>query len=93
MFKCYVCTSKVGHPLGHMKFFQHDVRFLSTFIVCFFGFFFLIALQVDCVCHGRLWELPSDPYLAAKEKKIFRRLDSGNDTTTNTIIQRVIENM
>lgn len=52
----------------------------------------LDRLKVDYVYHGKLWELPRDPYLAAKEKKIFYKLDSGNDTTTSTIIQRVIDN-
>lgn len=46
--------------------------------------------KIDIVCHGKgaeekFYEIP-------KEKGIFRVIDSGNDMTTDQIIERVIEN-
>jgi hypothetical protein len=52
---------------------------------------YAVLLKVACVCHGKFWELPYDPYKAVKEKNIFCQVDSGNDVTTRTIIERIIQ--
>lgn len=52
-------------------------------------------LKVDLVCHGMSEIMPdddgSDPYLEAKNRDKFKLLDSGNDMTTQRIVERIIE--
>lgn len=52
--------------------------------------------KVDIVCHGKTDVLPdrdgTDPYDVPKRKGIFRTVDSGNDLTTDDIVQRIIKN-
>ncbi|XP_023257412.1 ethanolamine-phosphate cytidylyltransferase-like [Seriola lalandi dorsalis] len=55
-----------------------------------------ITLQVDLVCHGKTEVFSdkdgSDPYAEPKKRGIFRTIDSGNNLTTDDIVQRIIEN-
>ncbi|CAI9721504.1 ethanolamine-phosphate cytidylyltransferase isoform X2 [Octopus vulgaris] len=52
--------------------------------------------KVDLVCHGKTPIMPtedgSDPYAVPKERKKFKMLDSGNDLTTQKIVERIIRN-
>lgn len=52
--------------------------------------------KVDLVCHGKTDVLPdkdgSDPYAEPKRRGIFRTVDSGNNLTTDDIVQRIIKN-
>ncbi|KAJ0033267.1 hypothetical protein NQD34_000374 [Periophthalmus magnuspinnatus] len=52
--------------------------------------------KVDLVCHGKTEVFPdkdgSDPYAEPKKRGIFRTVDSGNNLTTDDIVQRIIEN-
>ena len=52
-------------------------------------------LKVDLVCHGMseimLDADNSDPYLEPKSRNRFKLLDSGNDMTTQRIVERIIE--
>ncbi|XP_058417872.1 ethanolamine-phosphate cytidylyltransferase isoform X2 [Diceros bicornis minor] len=52
--------------------------------------------KVDLVCHGKTEIVPdkdgSDPYQEPKKRGIFRQIDSGNDLTTDLIVQRIIKN-
>uniref|UniRef100_A0A669CUA4 ethanolamine-phosphate cytidylyltransferase n=1 Tax=Oreochromis niloticus TaxID=8128 RepID=A0A669CUA4_ORENI len=52
--------------------------------------------KVDLVCHGKTEVLPDkdgvDPYAEPKKRGIFRAIDSGNNLTTDDIVQRIIEN-
>uniref|UniRef100_A0A665UWT8 ethanolamine-phosphate cytidylyltransferase n=2 Tax=Echeneis naucrates TaxID=173247 RepID=A0A665UWT8_ECHNA len=52
--------------------------------------------KVDLVCHGKTEVFPdkdeSDPYAEPKRRGIFRAIDSGNNLTTDDIVQRIIEN-
>ncbi|KAH8405189.1 hypothetical protein KR222_007935, partial [Zaprionus bogoriensis] len=50
--------------------------------------------KIDTVCHGRtpiaLEDGKIDPYAVAKTRAIFELLDSGNDMTTERIVERII---
>lgn len=52
--------------------------------------------KVDLVCHGKTEVVPdkdgSDPYEEPKRRGIFCQVDSGNDLTTDLIVQRIIKN-
>ncbi|XP_043078647.1 ethanolamine-phosphate cytidylyltransferase isoform X2 [Puntigrus tetrazona] len=52
--------------------------------------------KVDLVCHGKTEVFSdtdgTDPYAEPKKRGIFRILDSGNNLTTDDIVQRIIEN-
>ncbi|XP_037546153.1 ethanolamine-phosphate cytidylyltransferase [Nematolebias whitei] len=52
--------------------------------------------KVDLVCHGKTEVFPdkdgSDPYAEPKKRGIFRSVDSGNNLTTDDIVQRIIAN-
>ncbi|KAI3352879.1 hypothetical protein L3Q82_019456 [Scortum barcoo] len=52
--------------------------------------------KVDLVCHGKTEVFPdkdaSDPYAEPRKRGIFRTIDSGNNLTTDDIVQRIIEN-
>jgi ethanolamine-phosphate cytidylyltransferase len=50
--------------------------------------------NVDVVCHGRTKILPDhgDPYAVPKEMGKFKVIDSGNDMTTDKIVERIILN-
>ncbi|XP_043858355.1 ethanolamine-phosphate cytidylyltransferase isoform X2 [Dromiciops gliroides] len=52
--------------------------------------------KVDLVCHGKTDVLPdkdgSDPYKEPKKRGIFRQINSGNELTTDLIVQRIIKN-
>lgn len=52
-------------------------------------------LKVDLVCHGMSEIMPdddgSDPYQEPKNRNKFKLLDSGNDMTTQRIVERIIE--
>ncbi|XP_032471655.1 ethanolamine-phosphate cytidylyltransferase isoform X3 [Phocoena sinus] len=52
--------------------------------------------KVDLVCHGKTEIMPdkdgSDPYEEPKRRGIFSQIDSGNDLTTDLIVQRIIKN-
>uniref|UniRef100_A0A3Q2CVP8 ethanolamine-phosphate cytidylyltransferase n=1 Tax=Cyprinodon variegatus TaxID=28743 RepID=A0A3Q2CVP8_CYPVA len=52
--------------------------------------------KVDLVCHGKTEVLPDkdgvDPYAEPKRRGIFRTIDSGNNLTTDDIVQRIIAN-
>ncbi|CAI9163658.1 unnamed protein product [Rangifer tarandus platyrhynchus] len=52
--------------------------------------------KVDLVCHGKTEIVPdkdgSDPYEEPKRRGIFCQVDSGNDLTTDLIVQRIIKN-
>lgn len=52
-------------------------------------------LKVNLVCHGLSEIMPdmdgSDPYAEPKNRDKFKRLDSGNDMTTQRIVERIIE--
>ncbi|XP_056303745.1 ethanolamine-phosphate cytidylyltransferase [Danio aesculapii] len=52
--------------------------------------------KVDLVCHGKTNVFSdadgTDPYAEPKKRGIFRILDSGNNLTTDDIVQRIIEN-
>ncbi|XP_059937815.1 ethanolamine-phosphate cytidylyltransferase isoform X5 [Mesoplodon densirostris] len=52
--------------------------------------------KVDLVCHGKTEIVPdkdgSDPYEEPKRRSIFCQIDSGNDLTTDLIVQRIIKN-
>ncbi|XP_004539072.1 ethanolamine-phosphate cytidylyltransferase [Maylandia zebra] len=52
--------------------------------------------KVDLVCHGKTEVLPDkdgvDPYAEPKKRGVFRAIDSGNNLTTDDIVQRIIEN-
>ncbi|XP_065898520.1 ethanolamine-phosphate cytidylyltransferase-like isoform X2 [Dysidea avara] len=52
--------------------------------------------KVNVVVHGSTTILPdengADPYMEAKKRGIFQSIDSGNDTHTDTIIRRIINN-
>ncbi|XP_056673307.1 ethanolamine-phosphate cytidylyltransferase isoform X12 [Monodelphis domestica] len=52
--------------------------------------------KVDLVCHGKTEVIPdkdgSDPYEEPKRRGIFHQIDSGNDLTTDLIVQRIIKN-
>uniref|UniRef100_A0A673HI87 ethanolamine-phosphate cytidylyltransferase n=1 Tax=Sinocyclocheilus rhinocerous TaxID=307959 RepID=A0A673HI87_9TELE len=52
--------------------------------------------KVDLVCHGKTEVFPdtdgTDPYAEPKKRGIFRILDSGNNLTSDDIVQRIIEN-
>uniref|UniRef100_A0A672Y3F8 ethanolamine-phosphate cytidylyltransferase n=2 Tax=Sphaeramia orbicularis TaxID=375764 RepID=A0A672Y3F8_9TELE len=55
-----------------------------------------VSLTVDLVCHGKTEVFPdkdgSDPYDEPKKRGVFRTIDSGNNLTTDDIVQRIIEN-
>lgn len=50
--------------------------------------------KIDVVCHGRtpiaLEDGKIDPYAVPKTRAIFELLDSGNDMTTERIVERII---
>ncbi|XP_029307374.1 ethanolamine-phosphate cytidylyltransferase isoform X1 [Cottoperca gobio] len=52
--------------------------------------------KVDLVCHGKTEVFPdkdmSDPYAEPKKSGVFRTINSGNNLTTDDIVQRIIEN-
>lgn len=50
--------------------------------------------KVDVVCHGRtkISEQHGDPYEIPKQMGKFKIVDSGNDMTTEKIVQRIIQN-
>lgn len=52
--------------------------------------------KVDLVCHGKTEVFPdkdgADPYAEPKRRGIFRTIDSGNNLTTDDIVQRIIKN-
>uniref|UniRef100_A0A8C2BDC9 ethanolamine-phosphate cytidylyltransferase n=1 Tax=Cyprinus carpio TaxID=7962 RepID=A0A8C2BDC9_CYPCA len=52
--------------------------------------------KVDLVCHGKTEVFPdtdgTDPYTEPKKRGVFRILDSGNNLTSDDIVQRIIEN-
>uniref|UniRef100_A0A8C2F2U5 ethanolamine-phosphate cytidylyltransferase n=1 Tax=Cyprinus carpio TaxID=7962 RepID=A0A8C2F2U5_CYPCA len=52
--------------------------------------------KVDLVCHGKTVVFPdtdgTDPYTEPKKRGVFRILDSGNNLTSDDIVQRIIEN-
>lgn len=50
--------------------------------------------KVDVVCHGRskISMDHGDPYAVPKEMGKFVVVDSGNDMTTEKIVQRIIQN-
>lgn len=50
--------------------------------------------KVDFVCHGRtkISEQHGDPYQIPKQMGKFRVVDSGNEMTTEKIVQRIIQN-
>uniref|UniRef100_A0A671E5Z9 Ethanolamine-phosphate cytidylyltransferase n=1 Tax=Rhinolophus ferrumequinum TaxID=59479 RepID=A0A671E5Z9_RHIFE len=52
--------------------------------------------KVDLVCHGKTEIVPdkdgSDPYQEPKRRGVFCQIDSGNDLTTDLIVQRIIKN-
>ncbi|XP_076062836.1 phosphoethanolamine cytidylyltransferase isoform X2 [Oratosquilla oratoria] len=52
-------------------------------------------LKVDLVVHGKTEIIPdvdgADPYAEAKKRKKFKCVDSGNDMTTQRIVERIIE--
>ncbi|XP_041077549.1 ethanolamine-phosphate cytidylyltransferase-like isoform X1 [Polyodon spathula] len=52
--------------------------------------------KVDLVCHGKteviLDKDNSDPYAEPKRRGIFRVIESGNELTTDTIVERIIKN-
>uniref|UniRef100_H3AF57 ethanolamine-phosphate cytidylyltransferase n=1 Tax=Latimeria chalumnae TaxID=7897 RepID=H3AF57_LATCH len=52
--------------------------------------------KIDLFCHGKtevfLDKDGSDPYAEPKRRGIFRVVDSGNDLTTDNIVQRIIKN-
>nr|KAF6458052.1 phosphate cytidylyltransferase 2, ethanolamine [Rousettus aegyptiacus] len=52
--------------------------------------------KVELVCHGKTEIVPdkdgSDPYQEPKKRGIFCHVDSGNDLTTDLIVQRIIKN-
>ncbi|XP_069809770.1 ethanolamine-phosphate cytidylyltransferase isoform X2 [Dendropsophus ebraccatus] len=52
--------------------------------------------KVDLVCHGKTEVLPdkdgSDPYAEPKRRGIFQTVNSGNNLTTDDIVQRIIKN-
>lgn len=50
--------------------------------------------NVDVVCHGRseISKNHGDPYAIPKEMGKFLIIDSGNDMTTDKIVQRIITN-
>ncbi|MGH0169416.1 UNVERIFIED_CONTAM: hypothetical protein FKN15_073505 [Acipenser sinensis] len=52
--------------------------------------------KVDLVCHGKTEVIfdkdNSDPYAEPKRRSIFRVIDSGNELTTDAIVERIIKN-
>lgn len=52
--------------------------------------------KVDVVCHGKTEVFPdtdgTDPYTEPKKRGIFRILDSGNNLSSDDIVQRIIGN-
>lgn len=50
--------------------------------------------NVSVVCHGQTPIMPcedgSDPYAEPKKQNKFKLLDSGNDMTTEKIVERII---
>ncbi|XP_069916234.1 ethanolamine-phosphate cytidylyltransferase isoform X4 [Oryctolagus cuniculus] len=56
----------------------------------------LAHFKVDLVCHGKTEIVAdrdgSDPYQEPKRRGIFCQVDSGNDLTTDLIVQRIIKN-
>jgi len=50
--------------------------------------------NVSIVCHGQTPIMPcedgSDPYTEPKRQNKFKLLDSGNDMTTEKIVERII---
>lgn len=52
-------------------------------------------LKVDLVCHGMseiMFDTDGcDPYLEPKRRNKFKLIDSGNDMTTQRIVERIIE--
>ncbi|XP_032900110.1 ethanolamine-phosphate cytidylyltransferase isoform X2 [Amblyraja radiata] len=52
--------------------------------------------KVDLVCHGKTEVMAdkdnSDPYAEPKRRNIFKTIHSGNDLTTDHIVQRIIKN-
>ena len=52
-------------------------------------------LKVDLVCHGMTEVMPdadsSDPYAEPKSRDKFMILNSGNEMTTQRIVERIIE--
>jgi ethanolamine-phosphate cytidylyltransferase len=50
--------------------------------------------NVDVVCHGRtqISDKHGDPYALPKQMNKFVVIDSGNDMTTEKIVQRIIQN-
>ncbi|XP_077184173.1 ethanolamine-phosphate cytidylyltransferase isoform X2 [Paroedura picta] len=52
--------------------------------------------KVDLVCHGMTEVVPdrdgSDPYEEPKRRGIFQLVDSGNNLTTDLIVERIIKN-
>lgn len=52
-------------------------------------------LKVDVICHGMTELMPdtdgSDAYAEPKRRNKFKVLDSGNDMTTQRIVERIIE--
>uniref|UniRef100_A0A4W3KJI1 ethanolamine-phosphate cytidylyltransferase n=1 Tax=Callorhinchus milii TaxID=7868 RepID=A0A4W3KJI1_CALMI len=52
--------------------------------------------KVDLVCHGKTEVMVdkdgADPYAEAKQRNIFKTIHSGNELTTDHIVQRIIKN-
>lgn len=52
--------------------------------------------KVNVVCHGLTTVVPdedgADPFRIPKSKGIFKTIDSGNDMTTENIVERIIRN-
>lgn len=52
--------------------------------------------KVDIVCHGATHvaddEDESDPYAEPKRRNKFKIIESGNDLTTEKLVQRIIAN-
>ncbi len=54
----------------------------------------LFIYQVDLVCHGQTPVAPevdnSDPYAEPKRQNKFRIISSGNELTTEKLVQRIV---
>jgi len=65
-------------------------RGLEKCMTILYSFFF----QVDVVCHGGTRVLPdidgSDPYAEPKRAGKFRTVKSGNDLTTEILVERIL---
>uniref|UniRef100_A0A7N6F8G8 ethanolamine-phosphate cytidylyltransferase n=1 Tax=Anabas testudineus TaxID=64144 RepID=A0A7N6F8G8_ANATE len=90
----------LNSPISNVSvFFLREPHYVSEVVIgapYAVGKDLLDHFKVDLVCHGKTEVFPdkdgSDPYAEPKKRGVFKTIDSGNNLTTDDIVQRIIEN-